>query len=87
MDGWCQGKAIQLTPRERDVVELLRLGCDNIEISKNLNIAPRTVKAHFSRLYLRFRIADGIKRVKLCNLLGAEGFITTDRSGKSFLAS
>ena len=87
MYGWCQGKAIQLTPRERDVVELLLLGCDNTEISKNLNIAPRTVKAHFSRLYLRFGIADGIKRVKLCNLLSAEGFMSTDRSDKAFLVS
>ena len=86
MDGWFQGKAIQLTPRERDVVELLLLGCDNTEISKNLNIAPRTVKAHFSRLYLRFGIADGIKRVKLCNLVVSEAFIRTDRSDKSFAA-
>ena len=45
-----QGETLQLTPRERDIVALLLLGCDNIEISKNLNIAPRTVKAHFSRL-------------------------------------
>ena len=45
MDSWIQGKAIQLTPREREIVELLLLGCDNAEISKNLNIAPRTVKA------------------------------------------
>jgi DNA-binding NarL/FixJ family response regulator len=78
MDGWFQ-KNIQLTPRERDIVELLLLGCDNTEISKNLNIAPRTVKAHFSRLYLRFGIVDGIKRVKLCNLLASETFMRTER--------
>lgn len=79
MEGWFQEKAIQLTPRERDIVELLLLGCDNTEISKNLNIAPRTVKAHFSRLYLRFGIVDGIKRVKLCNLVVSEAFMRTDR--------
>jgi DNA-binding NarL/FixJ family response regulator len=86
MDGWVQGRAIRLTPRERDIVELLLLGCDNTEISKNLNIAPRTVKAHFSRLYLRFGIDDGIKRVKLCNLLGAE-VIRSDRGDQSFFVS
>ena len=68
MNAWFQGETIQLTPRERDIVALLLLGCDNIEISKNLNIAPRTVKAHFSRLYLRFGIMGGIKRVKLATL-------------------
>jgi DNA-binding NarL/FixJ family response regulator len=87
MDGWVQGKAIRLTPRERDIVELLLLGCDNTEISKNLNIAPRTVKAHFSRLYLRFGIVDGIKRVKLCNLLGAEVAMRSDRGHQSFVVS
>ena len=69
MDAWFQRETIQLTPRGRDIVALLLLGCDNIEISKNLNIAPRTVKAHFSRLYLRFGIMGGIKRVKLATLL------------------
>jgi len=85
MEGWVQTKAIRLTPRERDIVELLLLGCDNTEISKNLNIAPRTVKAHFSRLYLRFGIVDGIKRVKLCNLLGAEVAMRSDRGDPSFV--
>jgi DNA-binding NarL/FixJ family response regulator len=69
MKGWLQREAIQLTPRERDIVELLLMGCDNTEISKNLNISPRTVKAHFSRLYLRFGIIGGIKRVKLASYL------------------
>jgi DNA-binding NarL/FixJ family response regulator len=87
MDGSFQPKAIQLTPRERDIVELLLLGCDNTEISKNLNIAPRTVKAHFSRLYLRFGIVDGIKRVKLCNLVVSEEFMRTDDGDKSFDAN
>jgi len=69
MDSWIQEKAIQLTRREREIVELLLLGCGVAEISKNLNIAPRTVKCHFSRLYLRFGIIGGIKRVKLATLL------------------
>jgi len=29
----------------------------------------RTVKAYFNRLFLRFGISDGIKRVKLATLL------------------
>ena len=58
-----------LRPREQQVVELLLQGCDNDEISKQLNMARRTVKAHFNRLFLRFGIIGGVKRVKLATLL------------------
>jgi len=58
-----------LGPREHQIVELLLLGCDNAEIARELKMAPRTVKAHFNRLYLRFGISDGIKRVKLATLM------------------
>ena len=58
-----------LGPRERQIVELLVEGCVNAEIARELKMAPRTVKAHFNRLYLRFGISDGIKRVKLATLM------------------
>ena len=58
-----------LTRRERQVVNLLLEGCDNVEIAKQLRIAHRTVKACFSRLYSRFGITSGIKRVKLATLV------------------
>jgi DNA-binding NarL/FixJ family response regulator len=60
---------IRLGPRERQIVELLLQGCDNAEIASQLNMARRTVKAHFNRLFLRFGIRGGIKRVKLATLL------------------
>jgi DNA-binding NarL/FixJ family response regulator len=56
-------------PREQQIIELLLQGCDNSEIARDLNIAERTVKAHFNRLFLRFGIKGGIKRVKLATLL------------------
>jgi len=59
----------QMGPREQQIVELLLQGCDNSEIARDLNIAERTVKAHFNRLFLRFGIKGGIKRVKLATLL------------------
>jgi len=58
-----------LTRREQQLVNLLLEGCDNVEIAKQLRIAHRTVKACFSRLYLRFGITSGIKRVKLATLV------------------
>jgi hypothetical protein len=41
-------------------------------------MARRTVKAHFNRMFMRYGIRDGIKRVKLATLLYAE---TLDREG------
>lgn len=59
----------QVGLRERQIIDLLLQGCDNSEIARDLNIAERTVKAHFNRLFLRFGIKGGIKRVKLATLL------------------
>lgn len=62
-------KRFRLGPREQQIVDLLLQGCDNVEIARQLGMAPRTVKAHFNRLFLRFGITSGIKRVKLATLL------------------
>src|SRR5579872_3670792 len=61
--------SVRLGPRERQITELLLQGCDNTEIAKQLHMAQRTVKAHFNRLFMRFGISGGIKRVKLATLL------------------
>jgi hypothetical protein len=60
---------VSLGPREQQIAELLLQGCDNDEIARQLKMARRTVKAHFNRLFLRFGIDSGIKRVKLATLL------------------
>jgi len=62
-------KNVRLGPREEQIAELLLQGCDNLEIAKQLKMARRTVKAHFNRLFLRFGITGGIKRVKLATIL------------------
>jgi len=62
-------QTVRLGPREQQIVELLLQGCDNAEIARQLKMARRTVKAHFNRLFLRFGITGGIKRVKLATLL------------------
>ena len=58
----------RLGPRAQQVIELLLEGCDNAEIARELKMSRRTVKAHFNRLFLRFGINSGIKRVKLATL-------------------
>jgi DNA-binding NarL/FixJ family response regulator len=62
-------KIASVGPREQQIIDLLLQGCDNSEIARDLHIAERTVKAHFNRLFLRFGIKGGIKRVKLATML------------------
>ena len=56
---------IKVTPRDREVLDLLVQGCSNKEIAGQLNISPRTVKQHLRTLFLRAGIKEGRKRVKL----------------------
>jgi DNA-binding NarL/FixJ family response regulator len=69
MESLMKEQTVRLGPREQQIVELLLQGCDNAEIASQLKMARRTVKAHFNRLFLRFGITGGIKRVKLATLL------------------
>jgi len=60
---------MKLDPREEQIAELLLQGCSNIDIASELHMNPRTVKAHFNRLFQRFGIRGGVKRVKLATML------------------
>ena len=55
--------------REQKIINLLLQGYENPEIARELDIAERTVKAHFNCMFRRFGIRGGIKRVKLATLL------------------
>ena len=35
-----------ITPRQRQVVQLIAVGCSNDEVGERLGISPRTAKAH-----------------------------------------
>jgi DNA-binding NarL/FixJ family response regulator len=56
---------VKVTPRDKQVLNLLVQGCSNKEIAGQLNISPRTVKQHLRTLFLRAGIREGRKRVKL----------------------
>lgn len=47
-----------LTPRERDVLELLALGCRNHEISRRLAMSEKTVRNHVSQVLSKLRVPD-----------------------------
>lgn len=42
------------TPRERKILSLVAADLSDKEISRVLNLSPRTVQAHMSRLFLRY---------------------------------
>src|SRR4051812_7001043 len=44
-------RALGLTPRECEILDLLASGRSNKELARALNISPNTVKTHVARLY------------------------------------
>jgi DNA-binding NarL/FixJ family response regulator len=54
-----QGRpAEDLTPRERQVLELLGQGLANKQIARKLNIKEKTVKAHLTSVFQRIGVSD-----------------------------
>jgi DNA-binding NarL/FixJ family response regulator len=51
-------------------------GYENRDISDELGISLRTVKAHMNRMFKRNGIRDGVKRVKLAVKLYRESLLT-----------
>ena len=68
---------LKIYPKERQVADLLLAGCANKEIGKELHIASRRVKNILTKLFIRFEITDGVKRVKLAALLYRERVYTS----------
>ena len=62
----------KLSRLDKQIANLLLKGYENEEIGTFLHIEKRAVKAHFTRMFIRFGIRDGIKRVKLAVLLYRE---------------
>lgn len=47
-----------LTPREREILDLIAAGQGNKQIARHLGITEKTVKAHCTRLFARIGVAD-----------------------------
>ena len=62
-----------LTPRERDVVELVAEGLTNKEIGRRLAISPATVKAHVERIIGKLGVADRTQAAVLAVQLRSAG--------------
>src|SRR6266699_1970944 len=81
------GQSVRVGSRETQRVRLVMRGCDNAEIARQLKIARRTVKAHLERLFRRFRITGGIKRVKLATLVVSDTKMPANESYRRLISS
>jgi DNA-binding CsgD family transcriptional regulator len=56
---------LDLTPRQTEVISLLSEGLTNKEIAQRLGISEEGVKAHVSRLLMRYRARNRVALVRL----------------------
>lgn len=59
------GQAVlpELTPREREVLGLLAVGCNTATIANRLNLSPKTVRNHLSTVFAKLHVADRTQAV------------------------
>lgn len=55
----------KLTPRERDVADLMSRGLSSKEIARNLDLSPRTVEAHRARILRRLDVATSAEATRI----------------------
>jgi DNA-binding CsgD family transcriptional regulator len=50
-------REITFTDRQRQVVQLIAVGCSNLEIADRLGVSPRTAKAHSDVLRMKLSVS------------------------------
>jgi len=59
----------RLTSREREVLELVRIGCSNAELAERLGMRERTARTHMSRILGKLEVASRTQAALLANRL------------------
>jgi DNA-binding NarL/FixJ family response regulator len=73
-------KAVKLTRREHEVVDLIARGMSNKEIAAELNIAVHTVKSHVHNILDKLALHT---RLELASFALTEGMVRESKSRNS----
>lgn len=57
-------EAIQLTPRELNVLELLAVGMSARQIASHLSLSERTVNTHVAKLYRKLGVSNRVEAIR-----------------------
>ncbi|WP_131104151.1 helix-turn-helix transcriptional regulator [Ornithinimicrobium sufpigmenti] len=63
------GSIARITPRQRELLEQLRLGLTNAQIARRLHISEGTVRTHLQHLYDRLGVTNRVAAVMLMDRL------------------
>lgn len=74
---YMDGKTFEVSPMQKIIISLLLQSYSNKEIAEKLMVGTACIKHHLRRLYLRYQILDGRKRIKLAML-----FAEAHKNGK-----
>ncbi|MBC7987814.1 MAG: response regulator transcription factor [Sphingomonadaceae bacterium] len=62
-------RALGLSPRECEILELLASGQSNKELARSLGISPNTVKTHVARLYEKLEVGRRVQAIEKARML------------------
>jgi len=64
------GNATPLSPREREVLQMIAGGSTNREIAAEVHLSPHTIKEHTSSLYRKLKAKNRAEAVQIAQRLG-----------------
>ena len=59
-----------LTPRERELVELIAQGCDNAQIGARLDLREKTVRNHITSIFAKLQVENRSQAIVLARDAG-----------------